>query len=300
MLPRRLVAALALVVSSACNGGTTDADSSLEYRAPVAGSFTEVFSYTGSGPKQCFVYSTLSGTVRVKLRKAGDLTGADAGVDLTERVVGAGPPKVGCGAGQDVRAYGEWTAPIESSGSQLGFNMSRTASGQTTTIRFDGSLSNDVINGTLTFSRSAGALAGNTPGSSAGTATFPVSLKIGQVGTAALAGTWTGTLGFSFDAGSASSRATTLVLTQSGTSVKGQLQFAGGEIDTVDGTVSGSTLAITATPVPMNDACPSYSFGVAFTLDASALKATAATGTACESGGQLLRGFTGASGTLTR
>jgi hypothetical protein len=292
---------LLAVVSSAACGDPTGVDGGLlEYRAPIAGTFAEVFTYTGNnGPPQCTVYSTLSGTVRIKLQKQGDLEGADAGVDLTERVVGAGPPNIGCNSSREVRPYGEWTDTITGTPSQLGFTMSKTSLGVTTTIQFAGALIGDTVAGTLKYKRTAASLSGGTAGSSAGETTFLIKLLISSATPAALTGTWTGTLALTLD-GAPSTRTSTLALTQNGTSVTGQLQFDGGEVDVVEGTVSGSTLALTLTPRPAGDSCELYSFGITFTIDPDGLRARGGTGTACEAGGKTLRTISAASGLLVR
>lgn len=236
----------------------------------------------------------------MRLAKAGELAGADAGIDLTERVIGASPAASGCSSSRELRPFGEWTAPIEGSSAAFSFNTSRTSSNQTTTIHFEGSLVNNLITGTLRYTRSSSALVGGTAGTSLGTVSIPVSIQLAPAPQATTSGTWTGTLTFTIG-GANVSRPTTLTLTQSsGSMASGQLQFAGGEIDDVSATIAGSTLAITATPRPNDDACPQYSFGIVFLIDANQLRATNATGIACESGGKTLRDFTAASGTLTR
>lgn len=286
---------IAAVVVAACSS-STDIDSSLlEYRAPVAGSFAEVATYTNvGGPGQCTIFSTLSGTVSVKLQKQGDLSGAEAGVDLTERVVGASA-KPGCSSSHEVRPFGEWTTTIQGTLPQISFSITKSSNAQQTTISFNGTLVNNVVSGTLRYTRNT-----TLPnGTSVGTTDFPLSFTLTSPQPAALNGTWTGTLAFRLTDRD-TTRRTTLALTQSGTSVTGQLQFEGGETDSVEGTVAGSTLAITVTPRPVGDGCDRQSFGITFVIESNRLRATNATGIACEMGGLTLREFASAQGTLTR
>lgn len=271
-------------------------DDALEYRGPISGSFAEVFTYTdGAGrPLQCTIHSLLSGTVRVRLQKAGDVRGADAGVDLTERVIGASPARQ-CSSSREVRPFGEWTAEVQGTGSQLSFTMSRSSSNQTATIRFDGALAADVITGTLTYSRTTTGQAGPATG----TSEFPVRIQLRPASPTTVSGTWTGALTVGLD-GNSTVRETRLILAQNENKVTGQLHFAGGEVVSVEGTLDGAALSIRATPNPAGDQCHLYSFGLAFVQEGGQLRPTSATGTACFDGGATLRSYTSVSGALTR
>lgn len=278
-----------LVTTAACSSSTGVDSSLIEYSGPLAGTFAESYPYPTNpeGPPICTTYSTLSGTVRVKLAGAGQIAGADAGVDITERVIGASP---GCSSSREVRPFGEWTAPVTGTSSRFGFTMSKTSSGQTTTITFDGSITNNTIVGALTYARSKGAASGMT--------TFNVSLPIAQNQEYGVSGSWTGNLTF-VRGGDTITKATVLALTQSNANVTGQLRFGNDEILSVEGTVAGATVAIRATPQQVGDGCDRHSIGITFTIG-TYLTATSATGTACEGGGQSLALLTSASGTLTR
>lgn len=278
---------LVLACTGACGDSTSVDGSLLEYRAPIAASFAEVSTST----LKCTTYSTLSGTVRIRLNKPGSLVDADAGVDITERIVSVSPRACGQ-ASREVKPLGEWTAPINGTASQFNFVIRKSGSNnQQTVVRFDGTYNEPVITGVLEFTR--------TSNQAAGTLKLPVSLRVTPGATGAVSGTWTGSLTLVTDSGTLN-RGTTITLSQNGSALTGHLQFSGGEVVSIEGSVSGSAVAITATPRPAADECHRYSFGIVFAMEASQLKALTATGTGCEPGGQRLLQFTGASGVLNR
>jgi hypothetical protein len=120
-----------------------------------------------------------------------------------------------------------------------------------------------------------------------------------------LTGRWSGGMSVT-TATSSLNTAVTLVLSQSGTNVTGQMIFAGEEdIGVAAGTVEGNVLTVTGTapPHPQDD-CHLYPWTFRYTIGNDRLTAIGASGMDCEGndagGHSRLTPLTGATGVLVR
>ena len=120
-----------------------------------------------------------------------------------------------------------------------------------------------------------------------------------------VSGTWTGTLAITI-AGSAQTTPLTLTLTQSGNTVNGSLLFtASSRKFTLEGTLEGRTLDVTARPViSFVDDCINHTMDIVLSVSLNVMTATGAGGLSCTGimidGHSTTETVTAASGTLTR